>query len=482
MKKFKLVYFTVCCFVIVFSCKDVDFITDSSAKLTFSVDTITFDTVFTSIGSTTKQLRVYNNHNQPIKISEIYLAGRNISYFRLNIDGDQSDRVADVEIRSKDSLYIFVEITVDPLGVNNPLVIKDSIVFITNGNVQDVNLVAYGQDVHLVNGEWVETTTWTADKPYLIYNSIGIDTTETLTIEKGAMLYFHDRSRMYIFGTLLAEGTKENPIVFRGDRLDYIDVYPPLPYDNLSDQWGGIWFLSSSKGNRLNYCNIRNANIGIQAGVLGETEQAELEISNSIVENHSFSAMFLINSKMIAKNCLIANCGSYLVSSVTGGYYEFYQCTLANYYSHFTQSRSGEPSVLLSNQVVYLDSVFTGDLEKAGFYNCIITGSGNNELRLYSNKKNSLNYKFDHCLLNVNLDSIDAENTEYFSNVIFNDDPNFKSTERYEYNFELDTLSGAKDKGDPGLITLYPELQYDINGELRTGDAAPDLGAYERIE
>ena len=47
------------------SCQSDDgFITDSSAKLEFSVDTLRFDTVFTELGSATRFIRVYNRNDQ----------------------------------------------------------------------------------------------------------------------------------------------------------------------------------------------------------------------------------------------------------------------------------------------------------------------------------------------------------------------------------------------------------------------------------
>ena len=63
--------------------------TPSGTKgLVFSDDTIYFDTVFTTIGSTTRELRVRNSEKHRIRIDEIYLAGGNDSQFRLNIDGE----------------------------------------------------------------------------------------------------------------------------------------------------------------------------------------------------------------------------------------------------------------------------------------------------------------------------------------------------------------------------------------------------------
>ena len=117
MNRNHLLIFFIVFLVITFSCRKEEFITDSGTKLSFSVDTVMFDTVFTTIGSTTKRFKIYNKYNKTISVSSIYLANGNSSNFRLNIDGQQSNSVSDVEVLANDSLYIFVEVTVDPNGV-----------------------------------------------------------------------------------------------------------------------------------------------------------------------------------------------------------------------------------------------------------------------------------------------------------------------------------------------------------------------------
>ena len=171
----KLLYllFLPLIFLIVFSCRETEQFTDSpTATLTFSTDTVQFDTVFTTIGSATLQFRFYNPNNKAVKTT-IALAGGSGSYYRLNIDGQSVREINDYEIMPNDSAYIFVEVNVDP--DRDEMVEKDSVIFITNGNHQDIKLIAFGQDVHLINGEVIETDTWTNEKPYLIYNSMLVD-------------------------------------------------------------------------------------------------------------------------------------------------------------------------------------------------------------------------------------------------------------------------------------------------------------------
>ena len=120
-----------------------------------------------------------------------------------------------------------MEVTVDPTNVNNPLLLKDSIVFSINGNIQDVNLEAYGQDFHLFKGEILQSQTWENDKPYLIYNSVIVDSLETLKIKEGCQVHFHKKSSLLVKGTLKVEGSLESPVVFQGDRLE--EYYENIP-------------------------------------------------------------------------------------------------------------------------------------------------------------------------------------------------------------------------------------------------------------
>src|SRR4051812_1384420 len=88
------------------SCRKDELLTDSSAKLGFSTDSVLFDTVFHYAGSTTKVFRIYNPHDQPLNISKAYLAGGTGSAFKLNIDGisttSSTPVIHDIEILGGD--------------------------------------------------------------------------------------------------------------------------------------------------------------------------------------------------------------------------------------------------------------------------------------------------------------------------------------------------------------------------------------------
>ena len=83
----------------------------SKGNLTFSTDTLVFDTVFTTIGSTTKRFRFRNPSKQTIKIDEVELMGGPDSPFRMNVDGFKGTLITDLEIEGEDSFEFHYEVT-----------------------------------------------------------------------------------------------------------------------------------------------------------------------------------------------------------------------------------------------------------------------------------------------------------------------------------------------------------------------------------
>lgn len=470
-----------------FSCRETeDFITDSSAKLSFSTDTVQFDTVFTTIGSTTMQFKFYNRNNKAIK-TDISLAGGANSYYRLNIDGETTNQIDNYEILGNDSAFVFVEVNVDPQNSNSPMVIDDSIMFFTNGNQQNIKLVAYGQDVHLYKDSVITTRTWTADKPYLIYDYVLVDENQILTIEEGTQIHFHNESAMWVLGSLKVQGTAENKVVFQGDRLE-------SDYDHIPGQWYGylrtkdfdyltgcIHFWKGSGNNIIDHAIIKNGVKGVQMDTVPEnsTEPA-LVLSNSIIKNMSAVGFIAQTSNVRVFNTVVANCGYHAVMLSYGGYYEFIHSTIGNIYEF--DSRKSE-SVVFNNYYVVKEGeseLITSFDFTAIFANSIIYGNVENELLfdLYGENNDEIGLLFDHCMLKVDRD-FDTSNGDVFKNIIRHKDSLPKFVNTYEGNFRLDTLSAAKDKGSTYYSTLYPIDQDNVD---RTFDGKPDLGAYERVE
>ena len=464
---------------IIFSaCRKDDEINSSpSVTLGFSADTVIFDTVFSTVGSITKQLKIYNRNKQKINISSIALASGNSSQYMLNIDGFAATSVTDIEIEGEDSLFIFVRVTVNPGDVNSPFVVQDSIVFQTNGNIQDVDLVAWGQDAYYINADtYIEgfppfkivahefsDTTWDAQKPYLIYGYAVVDSNAVLNIDPGVKIHFHDKSGLWVYkgGSIKVNGTIDEPVIFQGDRLEE-------DYSQLPGQWDRIWLNEGSKDNVFNYAIIKNGFIGIQTETMQQYMGNQLILNNTIIENMSGMGLFARYYKISATNTVIANCGMYVIALTTGGNYNFKQCTFANFWRYSIRQT---PSFVINNY--YLDSEnVSHTLDMSSYFgNCILYGSNDEEILIDCEEAEDLEYIFENTLLKTTLD---IENQDHYISCLKNLDPLFKDYQ--ENNYELDTLSPAIDAGN---INIAESVPFDINGNPR--QESPDLGAYEFV-
>ncbi len=488
---FKILFSVGLLLLILFGCKDEKLLTDKNACLYFSTDTVYFDTILTTLGSVTKRFKIYNVYDQPVEISELYLAQGSDSYFRLNVDGEKGENHKNILIPPDDSIYVFVEVTIDPLNANSPLVVKDSVICLTNGNMQDIKLIAYGQDVNLFRNEIIKSQTWTSEKPYLIVENMAIDSFEVLTIEPGTIVYLHNYSSLIVWGRLEARGTLENPILFTGARFDG-------EYENTAGQWGTIYIHPRSTGNLLEYVTIRNANAGIQVGYPDLDTKSSVELRNCMILNSASRGIYAFGGNITAYNTVIADCGMYALGLCMGGDYHFYQCTISNvsafypgYYKGGYKSRAF-PTILFTNYYDWadldddfriIDVTLKRDLNLE-FANSIIYGVLTQEIYKDSVSDAEFNYYFDHCLIKNHVDSLDYEDPEHFNFIVLNEDPNFinDSIVLGAYDFQLDTLSAAKDSGEIRIIQDHTFLEYDYLGNSRILDGQPDLGAFERYE
>lgn len=457
------------------SCKKDELLIDSSAKLEFSTDSVLFDTVFTTIGSTTKVFKMYNRHNQKMNVAQLFLATGSASQFRLNVDGVSGTSHSDIEILANDSLFIFVQVTVNPNNSNSPVLIRDSIIFETNGNIQDIKLTAVGQDVHLhkpdnfpTNGlppySLINTSIpWTNDKPHLILGYAVVDSDSILTMNAGTRVYLNTGAVLWVFqnGTLKINGAKDNEVVIQGARLE-------SDYKEVPGQWGKIWLMNGSKNNSVDWAIIKNGSIGVQADSLGTAGVPLLNITNTIIKNMSAAAIYGRGAHIRSNNCVFANCGQY-VAALAGGKYRFEHCTFANYW---TQSQRTTPLLQLNNYFVSGSTYYRVNLDSAYFGNCILYGDIAEEIGLDESTFGDIfSYKFENCLLKTNLNTNNDGN--HFATVFNNVDPAFVD---YSTNdFQLKSTSFAIDQGYINLII------FDLDNQPRPNPntSIPDLGAYE---
>jgi hypothetical protein len=475
----KIGIFLMSILLLTFACRKDDVLTtNSSVRLSFSNDTITFDTVFTTMGSVTKQLLIYNKEDQAVLISKISLATGSESPYQINVDGRTGTSFYNFELSGGDSLYVFVRITVDPTNQNTPLIVRDSVLFEINGNQQDVDLYAWGQDAHFIMpnltidglpplniiAEEGETIHWTKDKPYVIVGYAVVDSAANLIVDPGARIHFYNNSGLWVYkgASIQSNGTFDDPIIFQGTRLD--EGYKDLPA-----QWDRIWINESAVNSRFYHTIIQNGTIGIQAETINESMGNTLILNNTQILNMSGWGIFTRFYQIEANNLLVANAGSSLLNLTTGGSYRFKNSTFGNYWGYGVRK---DPLLHLSNYYILPsaegDIVYTGNLEEAYFGDCIFYGPLDEEILIdpYPGTENEFSYLFDYCSLKSSLESeLNAENS------FFNENPLF--IEPFELNFLLDTLSSAIDKGIP---MGNPK---DLNGVFR--DDKPDLGAFEYV-
>ena len=138
-----------------------------------SADTLRFDTVFTTAGSVTQLFKITNGNNQKLKIDQVSLQGGTASSFKINVDGVAGPAVKNIELDANDSIFVFVEVTIDPNNPNTLFIVKDSILFSLNGNMQQVYLEAFGQRAHFHHGNPLlvlrDNEIWTNDLPHVVY-------------------------------------------------------------------------------------------------------------------------------------------------------------------------------------------------------------------------------------------------------------------------------------------------------------------------
>ena len=449
-----------------------DYTSSPSARLTFSADTVRFDTVFTTIGSSTRLFKVYNRGGESLLIPSVRLASGGKTGFRVNVDGMSGTSFTDVEVRDGDSLYVFVEVTVDPRNTDNPFLIRDSLLFdLQSGVRQQVQLEAYGQDMIVLRGTcFAADATLTGDRPYVVYDSLRVDSGVTLSLTEGARLYFHSGAFLRVYGTLRAEGSLVRPVVMRGDRLDNLFSY--LPYDRLDNQWGGITIHASSFGNYLNFTDIHSGGWGIRCDSSALGEEYKLMMENSVIHNVAGDALSAVGARLWVGNSLLTNAGGHCLS-VRGGEVQVVYSTLANFYPWSYRGAA----VSLSNSGL--------PLTQADFRSSIVTGYSSNELMLTRDEADSLafNYTFSHCLLNIPTDSIVGERyIAVRADSVGHDVSrmgNFPriDTDIYYYDFSLDSLSRAVGAGCPDDARRYYPL--DRLGRSRLANDAPNAGAEE---
>jgi hypothetical protein len=453
-------------FIVLFicSCKKDVFITSPDAQINFSADTLYYDTVFTSVGSITKFVKIFNNNDQKLRLSSVQLAGGNNSPFKINVDGIAGN-ASEVEILPNDSLYVFVSVQVNPNAQNLPFILRDSLRVSYNGNEKFIQLEAWGQNaVFLKNHVVTGNENWTSTKPYVILGQLLVDKNARLTIGKGAKLYFHADAPLLVDGTLEVKGERPDSlnVTFQGDRLD-------LPYRDYPGAWPGIYFQASSHDNIIENAQIRNAFQGLVVDQPATNGSPKLILNESVIQNCFDAGLIAIRTGIRSRNTLITNCGKNMILAF-GGNYEFTHLTNAAYSNRYITHK--DPLLSITNVFEDAAAVLTADLN-ASFLNCIFWGDDGlvkDEIVVRKEGSSVFVVNFANSLWKVS--GVPSNVTS--SAMINNQDPLFTlvDNDEIQYDFRLKENSPAIGKGKPAGVV------FDLDGNPRK--PVPDIGAYER--
>lgn len=428
----------------------------------FSTDTLDMGLVFTDEVTSTRSFKVFNPHSKGLNISRVALSGRDADIFRLNVDGFSGREFSDVEIRAKDSIFVFVEATPPAHGKLQPQASEAAVEFTVNGRQYTVQLALQGQDITRIGALNVTSDMrLTAERPYRVSDSIVVAPGATLTLEPGTQLLMHDGSYIAVDGTLRAVGTPQKPILITGDRMG--EVIPGVSFSIMSRQWGGMWFSGLSKGSRMEYCEVSNTVDGVY--VIGDGTSSlsspMLTLRNCRLRNSGSSVLAGVDATVDARGCEFAEAASGLVL-LHGGDYRFDLCTASNHYLFAAVEGAAWQFFGVGDKATPSPANIP---TKALITNSITWGIGADA---WPGKLDGSDVLFARCLFKSK-----GEDDANFVSCLWDADPMFYTVrEDYLFDYRLQPGSDAIGAADASLSDV--RLDNDYYGTPR----ALDLGAY----
>lgn len=469
----------IVCVLAFIGCREYQVSDDPSLRLTFSADTICFDTVFTEQGSATAQLMVYNPNKNAIVIDKIWLEDGEA--FRVNIDGEPDyESGKEFTIFGKDSILVFIRVTdFGPMAENGAILIEDLLHFhLATGTTQDVVLEAYAENAarlgHLgrrteIAGDY----TFTAEKPYILFDTILVG--GKMTIEAGARLYMHQGASLVALGDVEAIGTMDKPIYIRPDRMD--NLFDSVPYLYAAGGWNGFYLQSEeAKNYTFSYVEIVSGNVGMSCVSTCKGTLPTLQMDGCKIHNHTLYGLVLEHVDALVTNTEISNCGLYCVYC-NGGKQDFVHSTIASYFGYTNiriQSAKKE-----NTAAVYIDNLSkTGEPTVTSFYNSVITGYLANQLVLATPLEQYYEGVFSHNYLKTDtLLASNAKDNTYWQETdtaVFRN-TYYKYKEYIYYDFRPDSLSPLRGIGDSIVALPYPMDREGVSRALMR----PDAGCYQ---
>lgn len=436
----------------------------STGTLRFSKDTLVLDTVYNQTRSETYAIKIYNDKNKDIKIPKIRLAKGKNSMYKINVDGRVGTEFQDVNLRRKDSLYIFVEIA--PIA-NAPEAVEVDEILFGNAGEQRVTLMSVVQDAEFFASTKekplviTENTVWTHQKAKIILGELTLAEGKTLSIEKGTKVYFYKNSGLKISKNAILNitGDYKEEVILRGERNS-------LRYDTIPANWNGIKLDEGAKA-QISYAKISGGNTALNL------YKASANIKNTIIHTFENYGIYGISSNISAQNLVVNNCGQATVGIFAGGSYQLIHTTLANYSSGSLQAGLGiEVQQTWENGTQTIAEPLSIELK-----NSIVYTKGKNSITLQPAKDIAFNYLFENSLIKYGDQSIAGfswENNPRLVQMMKNEDPLFINHHTEKMNLRLAPQSPAIGKGS---ITTARQVPLDISKKSRLSQ--PDLGAYQ---
>lgn len=473
------------------SCRVDDVYEGDSPMISVEIDTLTFDTVFTAVGSATRSFKIYNHESSDILV-DVSLEDPNRSFFRLNVDGISGGSLKEVRIGANDSIYVFADVNIDPDQPSSisPFIIGEWLNVSAGSSSEKVLLEAWGQNANYIPGRKAKglqsllscnmgTISWDDPRPYVIYGLLLIDECEVV-LPPGTRIYVHggvvsNADFVYndglIFvgqnGKLTSQGTADQPVVFQGDRLEEY-------YKERAGQWTGIRLLGASRGNSFKHTLIKNSIVGLR---VDSTAQVTLDACE--IRNTAGDGLIGVLADIDATNVLVHNNGGTSFTAKFGGNYNMKYCT-------FSSFGNQSPSVYMDDYLIYNRGTenqysVVAPLD-AQLTNCIIVGSDEDELilsELEGADPDFLKYQLDNCIVTVEDLIASDQYPNFFDNCLsclrYNfSDPLFVNVDKGDYH--LDSLSIAIGKAKP-----LPQVVVDREGNSRDA-TMPDIGCHEYQE
>lgn len=469
----------VCAFV---SCDDNDTFTSNPWNvLTFSTDTLSLDTVFSTVPSSTRTFWVYNNSGDGLRLRQVRLQRGNQSGFRVNVDGvylenNKGSQASDFEVRQGDSIRVFVELTSAMTGNPEPQLLEDNLIFLQESGVeQKINLRAWSWDALLCDSIVISADSTIAEhKPIVVRLGLKVDSGATLTITAPTKMYFRSKAGIDVLGSIVVKGLPDENVVLRGDRID--NMFDYLPYDRVSGQWRGIHVFPSSFENVMSYVDLHSAEDGIICdSVEYDENKLRLSLDHVTIHNCKGYGMQIFNSNVVVSNSQITNTLGDCMA-IYGGRAQIVYCTIAQFYPFDARRGAALRFANFHGKGNY-------PLYSLECYNSLVTGYADDVVMGESNDTTvTFNYHFENCILRTPQPDSTTVEVFPFVNTVF-EEPENEGEEHFVnididmqyYDFHLDSLSTARRKA---VSLLY--YNDDRDGKMRPDSA--DIGCYQYVE